>query len=398
MRVILLLWGFWHGLMQVYGFIRIYDAKAKSFAPITAKLDWLMCFMWFGWGLVQSSGRMTNLLETFYQAGGPLIPANFVHLFRSGWGAVTVALTIAFLINHFLLIRKGTPASNIKLFLMGSSFAFWWYAMVWIESSLLGIALFEIFHDVQYLAIVWIFNRRRVDQSRDVGAFTKFLFRRNMFLIVLYVLLVAMYGASSMMGTMFEKNSFLFHALHGFVWMSTLLHFYFDGFIWKVRESSTRDGLGVKDETGVNERSEFSVGLMHLLKWTPFAIGVVGLSFSQWWGAATRVPADDLNQYQNIVEIAPERKQNHYNLATMQQQVGLSEEAKQTLKSLLERVPNYAEAHRLLASVLETQGFRDEAIQSYERAVDIDPTIRDAVARIEALKAGAPTIPFDSPR
>ena len=37
LMLIVVLWGFWHGTMQVYGFIRIYDAKVRSFAPLTVR-------------------------------------------------------------------------------------------------------------------------------------------------------------------------------------------------------------------------------------------------------------------------------------------------------------------------------------------------------------------------
>lgn len=45
MLLILLLWGCWHGLMQVYGFARIYDAKAGSVSSVTATWDWLLCLV-----------------------------------------------------------------------------------------------------------------------------------------------------------------------------------------------------------------------------------------------------------------------------------------------------------------------------------------------------------------
>src|SRR3954465_3249677 len=37
--MIVFLWGVWHGMMQTYGFGRIYDAKTGSFAALTRRLD-----------------------------------------------------------------------------------------------------------------------------------------------------------------------------------------------------------------------------------------------------------------------------------------------------------------------------------------------------------------------
>jgi hypothetical protein len=71
----------------------------------------------------------------------------------------------------------------------------WWgYANVGVADILLGLILFEVFHDVQYLAIVWLFNRRRVETDKGVGGFTAFVFRRSWGLVGLYLAMVFAYG------------------------------------------------------------------------------------------------------------------------------------------------------------------------------------------------------------
>ncbi len=40
------IWGVWHGMMQTYGFCRIYDAKVGSFAALTRRLDFALCGIW----------------------------------------------------------------------------------------------------------------------------------------------------------------------------------------------------------------------------------------------------------------------------------------------------------------------------------------------------------------
>src|SRR5882724_8467545 len=37
----------WHGMMQTYGFCRIYDAKASGKAAARARIDMALCFAWF---------------------------------------------------------------------------------------------------------------------------------------------------------------------------------------------------------------------------------------------------------------------------------------------------------------------------------------------------------------
>src|SRR6266576_2398277 len=64
-------WGVWHGMMQTYGFCRIYDAKVGSFAQLTRRLDFALCGIWFATAVLLSPQRMTDTLETYYSAGGP---------------------------------------------------------------------------------------------------------------------------------------------------------------------------------------------------------------------------------------------------------------------------------------------------------------------------------------
>src|SRR2546430_6982952 len=77
--LIVFLWGVWHGMMQTYGFGRIYDAKTGSFAALTRRLDFAMCGIWFAAGGVFSPARMTDALGGVYGWGLPLIGPVGVH-------------------------------------------------------------------------------------------------------------------------------------------------------------------------------------------------------------------------------------------------------------------------------------------------------------------------------
>ena len=79
--------------------------------------------------------------------------------------------TIAFIGRLVYGRARGNRQSPAKLWLLATSIVFWWYSDVLVSNMLVGIALFEVFHDIQYLTIVWIFNLNRVDRNpRDVAA------------------------------------------------------------------------------------------------------------------------------------------------------------------------------------------------------------------------------------
>src|ERR1700730_10712599 len=71
--LVVFIWGVWHGMMQTYGFCRIYDAKMGSFAALTRRLDFVTCAIWFAAAVLLSSPRMTDTLEAYYASGGPYI-------------------------------------------------------------------------------------------------------------------------------------------------------------------------------------------------------------------------------------------------------------------------------------------------------------------------------------
>src|ERR671926_639844 len=80
--LIVFFWGVWHGMMQTYGFCRIYDAKTGSFAPLTRRLDFALCGIWFATAVLLSPQRLTDTLETYYASGGPFIPPAALHVIQ----------------------------------------------------------------------------------------------------------------------------------------------------------------------------------------------------------------------------------------------------------------------------------------------------------------------------
>src|SRR6266446_1108151 len=86
--LIVFFWGVWHGMMQTYGFCRIYDAKKGSLAVLTRRLDFATCGIWFAAAVLLSSSRMTDTLETFYASGGPFLSPAILHTVQKGVWAV----------------------------------------------------------------------------------------------------------------------------------------------------------------------------------------------------------------------------------------------------------------------------------------------------------------------
>src|SRR6266516_2328891 len=362
-------WGVWHGMMQTYGFCRIYDAKTGSFAALTRRLDFATCGIWFATAVLLSSQRMTDTLETYYAAGGPFIPPGLLRGAQQGLLALALAVSGVFLANFIRMWIRGKRPSPVKLVLLITSISFWWYCNNIVASVLVGIALFEVFHDVQYLSLVWIYNRKRVETDSSIGGFMHFVFRRSGSLIGLYVGLIFAYGALGYFKSSIDIDV-VKRILTGVVTASALLHFYYDGFIWKVREKSTRQSLGIGGGTADVSTSAFLPSwAVHGAKWV--AVFVIPLGALWFW--QVRAPRSELQRLAWIVADLPVGARQHSNYAKALQEAGRLDEAAEEFSTALRFSPNFAKAHANLATVLIGKVNLEEAQTHFEAALRIDP-------------------------
>ena len=247
--------------------------------------------------------RFRSLLDLYYESGGPVIPAAVVATIRTGVVGVLVLVTLAFLWRQWSDWRAGRGVSSVKMTLLVSSIAFWWYCNIGVQNILVGIALFEVFHDVQYLAIVWIYNRSRVERDESIRGFMRFVFRRSGSLIGVYVGLVLAYGSIALT-TSAVSAEWIRHSLIGVVTASALLHFYYDGFIWKVRETQTRTMLGIEGAgaTPLASPRSWPAWVRHSLRWAALAIPFGALCAAQLVGRV--VPP--IERTAKVAEILPQ--------------------------------------------------------------------------------------------
>jgi Flp pilus assembly protein TadD len=377
-QLVALAWGIWHGMMQTYGFCRIYDAKASAKAAARAKVDLALCFAWFLAAVILSPLRFRTCLDLYYESGGPVIP---VAVILNGrylvLGAVAI-VTAVFLWRQWRDWSRSGVISPIKLTLLVSSISFWWYCNNGVQNILVGIALFEVFHDVQYLAIVWIYNRARVERDESIRGFMRFVFRRSGSLIGVYVGLVLAYGSIGFttFGVSIEAIK---HFLIGVVTASALLHFYYDGFIWKVRETQTRAMLGI-DGSGVSTLPApraWPGWVRHGLRWAVLVVPVAALCAAQLGGRV--VPA--LERTSKVVEILPANAQAQLNYGKALFDAGQIQSAIERCQAALARDPSLAEAEFYLGRAWYDQstldnynlGELDKALEHYERALRLDP-------------------------
>ena len=289
---------------------------------------------------------------------------------RSGVLAALAIVTAVFLWRQWRDSRVGAGFSLVKLALLASSIGFWWYCNNGVQNLLVGIALFEVFHDVQYLSIVWIYNRARVEKDQTIGGFMRFIFRRSGSLLGVYVGLVLAYGSIGLL-TSHGATEWVRHALIGLVTASALLHFYYDGFIWKVRETQTRSMLGI-GENGVAVPVKKKLGpgwLGHGLRWAALIIPFTALCSAQLVGRT--VPK--LERSGKVAEVLPKDAVARLNYGRALHEAGRAQEAREQYEAALALNPSLQAAEMLLGLAWSDAREFDKAVEHYERALVLDP-------------------------
>jgi tetratricopeptide (TPR) repeat protein len=376
------IWSVWHGFMQVYGFMRIYDAKRGENSPVTRRLDWLVCAISFVTILLWSDGAAPWVLEPAEGAGLYFLPLLFgdtMQTFMGVLAGVTACVYVGYTAWSF---SRGRPIAPLKLIFLGISIVFLYFSWVLAGSAvLLGLAAWEAFHDVQYLAIVWANNRRLVAQG-GAGRSLRPLFRGSAWLAAVYIGLCLAYGAA--------LNSQQYFASHLIVSLlvalgltSTLLHFYFDGFIWKVRQNKTRQDLGIPVSEFRGTPAAAPRQPIRHRDWPQFAYVGVPLALLAVIGVY-RVEIE-IPVLEAVVRIAPGSAQQRARLGAAYLRERRWSEAIVEYRAALEIDPAIGSAYQGLGTALARRGNVPEAMTALRDGLAADPAHTDSALRLSHL-------------
>lgn len=246
LTVVTFVWGLWHGIMQVYGFARIYDAKQGEFSPLTAWLDWILCVTWFVLLAFGSTFFADDFRLRTAEAGSSYVAELFLSpIVRFALVGITLAITAIHLCYTGWAWWRGRRVSVLKIYLLAASIGLFCISYrLFRNDKLISLAVWEAFHDIQYYAIVWC-NNRRIHDARQLSGLGRVLFRPGRQALLLYLGLIAIYGAIDL-GSRMLTDPAIGEILRPALVASAFLHFYFDGFIWKIRRSNVRRDLQIE--------------------------------------------------------------------------------------------------------------------------------------------------------
>jgi Flp pilus assembly protein TadD len=377
LELVLLVWGTWHGLMQTYGFMRIYDVRRGVTDRWSARLDHWLCLAVFVSGVVFSDARVFSIAKTMWESGLPVFGPQWLNWVRLVVGTLGLLVLAAYCVNLVRQSRAGQPISWIKLLLIGTTGWFYWYTGRLSVNVLIGIAMFEIYHALQYYAIVWIYNRRLFQRAGERFGPLGFLFSDRWTMLGLYLAAIGAY--SSIRFFTVDTNAYIFSGTNedAYQWLvalfvtSSFMHFYFDGFIWKVSERKTQENL-------VDTPSQAAPILltvptfMHAAKWFVLMAIIAGLLFAER-NRMREAPSGEMRRLTALAALTPELPECQAMLCRDAMSRGDAPTAIAFAEKALKLRPRSHTAHADLGLAYLLGGRLQDAQQQFEAAVEVAP-------------------------
>ncbi len=253
------LWNLWHIHMQKFGIMRLYNAKcmASGATDVPWWVDRLFVFAWLPFYLVWLGPANRDLLLEH----GPTIASNTMPLI-DGMQAVqpyilppAIALIVGsaglFLWHEWKNHRlRNVPRLSIAagLTLLPMSFFVFHPAKV---------AMAYVFtHAVEYMVFVWAFNRKRYGQNLGHRPLLQRVLSQPAlayggFLLLLFAVYFfgAYYGRYYFTEASGVKLAGVSARRWIFYWgiFQSMIHFYYDGFLWKMRLPIYREGISAEN-------------------------------------------------------------------------------------------------------------------------------------------------------
>jgi len=263
--ILVTLWDHQHSLMQQYGFSRIYDYKAHTGAPSTGKFDLALNWILYG-NMFLASPYWTQIwVYELHQWKLPLSASGVQNLHFASW-SITIAYLFVYIGHLLWSVRHGHRLNPVKYLFIGASY-FLWYFIAWRSTSLLLYMIaHRIMHGLQYDVIVYSYIRRKVSKTDNVRKLLANVARPGN--VKVFILLGLLYAAAFSLLVGKELDEFAFGlvsvpydslpelGISELVDMSgyqlfaatlinavAMIHYYFDSFIWKVRDTKVQAGL-----------------------------------------------------------------------------------------------------------------------------------------------------------
>jgi hypothetical protein len=230
--VVATFWDVWHSGAQTFGFARIYERNHGTPPDLGRKLDfWLQQLLYAG-PILAGATLMDHVgsFKSFERVGDVFFTAVPAHVagqaryLTYGVIAVGTVLVIAYVVTYWRLAQRGDWSPPwLKIWLVGSTgfvSIYAWGFNSWGQAFL----IMNLFHGVQYLALVWAMEGKRIAALMRLSSLPRVALAIYLGSLLAYGLGVQALDADLTM-------------LWAITIVVSLMHFWYDAFVWSVRRA-----------------------------------------------------------------------------------------------------------------------------------------------------------------
>jgi hypothetical protein len=229
--VVATFWDVWHSGAQTFGFARIYERNHGTPPALGRRLDfWLHQLIYAG--PILAGATLPDHVESFdsfakvgdaFLASVPAEVSARARWLTHGVLAAGSAFLVVYVTVYRRLAQRGYRPPWLKIWLVGSTgfvSIYAWGFNTWGQAFL----IMNLFHGVQYLALVWAMEGKRIAARLRVPG-------RPRLALALYLGGVLLYG----FGVQALDADMI--ALWAITMVVSLMHFWYDAFVWSVRKA-----------------------------------------------------------------------------------------------------------------------------------------------------------------
>ena len=230
--VVATFWDVWHSGAQTFGFARIYERNHGTPPEVGRRIDfWLQQVLYAGPILagatlmdhVSSFSSFDDVGAAFFTAVPAEVEGHARYL-TYAMVAIGTVVVLAYVLTYWRLARRGHWSPPwLKIWLVGSTgfvSVYTWAFNSWGQAFL----IMNLFHGVQYLALVWAMEGKRIATKMRLGT-------RPRIALGIYLGSVLAYG----LGVQALDSDLT--TLWAITMVVSLMHFWYDAFVWSVRRA-----------------------------------------------------------------------------------------------------------------------------------------------------------------
>ena len=230
--VVATFWDVWHSGAQTFGFARIYERNHGTPPELGRRLDFVLQQVLYAGPILAGATLMDHVdsFASFERVGDALftaVPAQVeghARYLTYGVLAVGTAVVVAYVVVYWRLARRGdwTPPW-LKIWLVASTgfvSIYTWGFNSWGQAFL----IMNLFHAVQYLALVWAMEGKRIAKLVGLAA-------RPRVALALFLASTLVYGLGV------QALDADLTTLWAITIVVSLMHFWYDAFVWSVRRA-----------------------------------------------------------------------------------------------------------------------------------------------------------------